>query len=44
MFKLVAMGVTVAGIPIWKVALGIHILGWIAQFIGHGAFEGSLLT
>jgi len=23
-----------------KVAIGIHIFSWIAQFIGHGAFEG----
>ena len=44
MIKLVATGATVAGIPIWKVALGIHILGWIAQFIGHGVFEGSFLA
>ena len=32
------------GIPIWKAALGIHILGWIAQFIGHGVFEGISLA
>ena len=24
----------------WKYALGAHIVGWVAQFIGHGVFEG----
>lgn len=24
----------------FKVALGAHVFSWIAQFIGHGAFEG----
>lgn len=24
----------------FQVALGVHIVSWIAQFIGHGAFEG----
>lgn len=24
----------------FKVALGAHVISWIAQFIGHGAFEG----
>merc|ERR1712055_827854 len=39
--KLVAMDFTVGnGIPIWKVALAIHICGWLLQFIGHGVFEG----
>jgi len=39
--KLVAINFTVGnGIPIWKVALAIHICGWILQFIGHGIFEG----
>ena len=43
LIKLVATGATVAGgIPIWKVALGIHIAGWILQFVGHGVFEGTL--
>ncbi len=28
------------GYPIWKVALVIHVFGWILQFIGHGVFEG----
>lgn len=23
-----------------KVAIGVHVVSWIAQFIGHGAFEG----
>eukprot|EP00042_Codosiga_hollandica_P008334 m.19164 g.19164 ORF g.19164 m.19164 type:complete len:188 (-) comp30715_c0_seq1:27-590(-) len=23
----------------WKIALGIHILSWVLQFIGHGVFE-----
>ena len=41
--KLVGLGVVIAGYPIWKVALGIHIAAWILQFIGHGVFEGELL-
>lgn len=24
----------------FQVALGVHVVSWIAQFIGHGAFEG----
>lgn len=28
------------GYPAWLVAAAIHVGGWIAQFIGHGAFEG----
>ncbi|MQL91514.1 hypothetical protein Taro_024137 [Colocasia esculenta] len=24
----------------WKVAVSVHVLCWIAQFIGHGVFEG----
>lgn len=24
----------------FQIALGVHIVAWIAQFIGHGAFEG----
>ena len=40
--QLVAIDFTVGdGIPIWKVALAIHIGGWILQFIGHGVFEGT---
>lgn len=23
-----------------QVAIGVHVLAWVAQFIGHGAFEG----
>ena len=41
--QLVAMDFTVGnGIPIWKVALAIHICGWLLQFIGHGVFEGKV--
>ena len=32
------------GIPIWKVALAIHICGWLLQFIGHGVFEGKVAS
>ena len=39
---MVATGMTVGEIPIWKVALAIHIIGWIIQFIGHGVFEGMI--
>ena len=28
------------GYPVWKIALVIHITGWILQFIGHGVFDG----
>lgn len=39
--KLVENEITLfGGIPIWKVALIIHVTGWILQFIGHGVFEG----
>jgi uncharacterized membrane protein YGL010W len=24
----------------FQVALGVHVVSWIAQFVGHGAFEG----
>jgi uncharacterized membrane protein YGL010W len=42
-FQLVANDIVIAGhIPVWKVALGLHIAGWILQFIGHGVFEGKL--
>ena len=41
LLQLVAIDYTVGdGIPIWKVALAIHICGWLLQFIGHGVFEG----
>jgi len=29
------------GMPVWKLALAIHLTGWILQFIGHGVFEGN---
>ena len=29
-----------SGMNAFYVALGIHILAWAAQFIGHGVFEG----
>ena len=38
--KMVGIGAMVAGIPIWKIALAIHVAAWILQFIGHGVFEG----
>jgi len=28
------------GYPAWAIALAIHIAGWVAQFFGHGHFEG----
>jgi len=28
------------GVPAWQVAAVLHVLCWIAQFVGHGAFEG----
>ena len=41
-FQLVTSGTTLfGGVPIWKVALAIHISCWILQFIGHGVFEGN---
>ena len=41
-FQLVENEITLfGGIPIWKVALTIHVTGWILQFIGHGVFEGK---
>ena len=40
--KLVALDTQIYGMPIWKVALAIHIICWIAQFIGHGVFEGTV--
>jgi len=39
--KLVANEATLfGGIPVWKVALAVHVTGWILQFIGHYVFEG----
>merc|ERR1712141_967698 len=38
--KMVGIEAMVAGMPIWKVALAIHVAAWILQFIGHGVFEG----
>ncbi len=26
--------------PTTKIAIGIHIVSWLLQFVGHGAFEG----
>merc|ERR1719472_453654 len=39
-YGLVAAGSPVAGFPLWQAVLGFHIVAWIAQFIGHGVFEG----
>ena len=41
--KMVGIGAMVAGYPIWKVALTIHVAAWILQFIGHGVFEGKII-
>merc|ERR1712110_739620 len=38
--SMVSSGATIGGVPIWQVALAIHIAAWILQFIGHGIFEG----
>ncbi|KAF1329317.1 putative endoplasmic reticulum membrane protein c16e8.02, partial [Globisporangium splendens] len=27
------------GVPAWQIALPIHVVAWILQFIGHGVFE-----
>ena len=35
----VAVGTTIYGMPLWKVALTVHVICWIIQFIGHGVFE-----
>ena len=37
----VAAEATIHGMPVWKIALMIHITAWIIQFIGHGVFEGK---
>merc|ERR1711934_176843 len=39
-YGLVAAGSPVAGFPLWQAVLGFHIAAWIAQFVGHGVFEG----
>jgi uncharacterized membrane protein YGL010W len=26
--------------PVTQIAIGIHVVSWIAQFVGHGKFEG----
>merc|ERR1712013_187748 len=39
-YKLVAVGAPVAGLPLWQAVLAFHVAAWIAQFIGHGVFEG----
>ena len=41
--KLVLEGALIGGYPVWQVALAIHVLAWIIQFIGHGLFEGKQL-
>ncbi|CAL8118380.1 unnamed protein product [Orchesella dallaii] len=28
------------GVPAWQLAVVIHVVCWIAQFVGHGVFEG----
>ncbi|ODM95244.1 hypothetical protein Ocin01_11427 [Orchesella cincta] len=28
------------GVPAWQLAVLIHVVCWIAQFVGHGVFEG----
>merc|ERR1719490_248047 len=39
-FRLVSAGAPVAGFPLWQAVLAFHVAAWIAQFIGHGVFEG----
>merc|ERR1711970_1056988 len=39
-YRLVVAGAPVAGFPLWQAILAIHAAAWIAQFIGHGVFEG----
>jgi len=39
-YRLVAAGAPVAGYPLWQAVLAFHAAAWIAQFIGHGVFEG----
>ena len=38
--KAVSDGMIINGLPVWQVALAIHVGAWILQFIGHGVFEG----
>ena len=42
--EMVSAGAAVLGAPVWKVALAIHVVAWILQFIGHGVFEGIKIT
>merc|ERR1719339_232421 len=39
-YRLVTAGAPVAGFPLWQAVLAFHVAAWIAQFIGHGVFEG----
>merc|ERR1719500_444886 len=39
-YRLVVAGAPVAGFPLWQVVLAFHVAAWIAQFVGHGVFEG----
>merc|ERR1719209_380799 len=39
-YRLVAAGAPVAGFPLWQAVLAVHVAAWVAQFIGHGVFEG----
>merc|ERR1719222_1869198 len=39
-YGLVAAGAPVAGFPLWQAVLAFHVAAWIAQFVGHGVFEG----
>jgi len=36
---LVRANPTLLGLPLWQGVLGLHVLLWIAQFVGHGVFE-----
>merc|ERR1711971_211408 len=40
-YRLVTTGAPVAGFPLWQAVLAFHAAAWIAQFIGHGVFEGT---
>ena len=39
-WTLVSAGNPINGFPLWQPVLGFHLVMWIAQFIGHGVFEG----
>ena len=39
--KLVLEDAVIGGYPVWQVAMAVHIVAWIIQFIGHGFFEGA---